>query len=526
MEVEVWKKKLASINEQSLSILKEKELKVAAYARVSTGEEEQQFSFNSQQKYYYNKINENKNWYFVGVYADEGISGTRTKNRKNFMKMISDALKGRIDFIFTKSISRFARNTVDTLKYVRMLKAKNVGVYFEEEKINTLDMSGELLLTILSSIAQQEIQNLSSHVILGLKMRMEQGVLVGFNSCYGYKYDVETKKIYINEGQAEVVRNIFKWYLNGDSWKIICQKLEDENVLTFRGKKRWNSCTLKQILTNEKYVGDLLLGKQYTVDAISHKVVKNNGEREQFYVKDHHEAIISREDYEKVQEKIEDTKEKYKNYFKNSPQNRYVFSGKLKCGFCGNSLKRLRANKSQTPKYYCKVNLQPSSINCEESKTLNETMIKDIFMQTMIKLKKKIKLENKFDKNINYQLSYSRRVLLNKDSLKEEFDEELFESVINYVIVGGYVENGVAEPYMIRFILKTEENFFIKQEITNEFIVNQNNISKSNTNLYTLMDYMNVQNFFCFEKNKENKLQRKFIEKIRVRVEIDDGKGD
>lgn len=526
MEIEVLKKSVNSLNEQTMSLLRKKELNVAAYARASTDNDDQQFSFNSQQKYYYNKIGQNKNWFFVGVYADEGISGTQTKKRKNFMKLIRDALNGKIDLILTKSISRFARNTVDTLHYVRMLKEKNVGVYFEEENINTLDMAGELLLTILCSIAQQEVENLSSHVTLGLKMKMQQGEMVGFCGCYGYTYDNEKKQIFINPKQADIVKKIYELFLKGNSLHKISQYLEDNNVITYRGNSTWNPISIKEILTNEKYTGDLLIGKQYTIDSLTHKSVKNKGEKDMYLVKNHHEAIISKDDFEKVQEILQDTKEKYKTFFKIDPQTRYAFSGILKCGFCGNSLKRKCANKAKTPKYCCKLNLVSSRVSCLENKSINEEIIQKIFMQTMIKLRKKIKLENNFNNQINSQISYARRILLNKDSInEEEFDSELFDKLINYAIIGGYDENNNSEPYMIRFILKTEDSFYINSETTKETIINENKVNQNNSKLYKIVDFMSKQKFFCYEKNEENKLCRKPVERIRVTVEIDSGKG-
>lgn len=200
-------------------------LRVAAYARVSTDLEDQLNSLESQVKYYNEKINENNEWLFVEVYADESISGTQDYKRSNFMRMIQDSLNGKIDLILTKSISRFARNTLDTLKYVRMLKEKNVAILFEEENINTLEMAGELLLTILSSVAQQESETISSHVKLGLKMKQQRGELIGYNGCLGYNYDKESKSISVNEEEAEIVKYIFNRYAQGVGSSIIAKEL-------------------------------------------------------------------------------------------------------------------------------------------------------------------------------------------------------------------------------------------------------------------------------------------------------------
>lgn len=211
MQVNVIKKVEGRANRNTGMVLLDR-LRVCAYCRVSTDSEDQLNSYQAQKSYYNEKIRENPSWHFEGIYADEAISGTQDHKRTDFMRMINDAVNKKVDLIITKSISRFARNTLDTLKYVRLLKEKNVGIIFEEENINTLEMSGELLLTILSSVAQQESENISKHVKLGLKMRREKRELVGFNNCLGYEYDRTTRNMRIKEEEAEIVRYIFNRY--------------------------------------------------------------------------------------------------------------------------------------------------------------------------------------------------------------------------------------------------------------------------------------------------------------------------
>ena len=198
--------------------------------------------------------------------------------------MIKDVEDGKIDMLLTKSISRFARNTVDTLKYVRLLKSKNVPILFEEENILTTDMPGELLLTVLSSVAQQEIETMSSHIRLGNKMKAERGEMIGFNGIFGYDCDTKKNLMTINEKEAPVVRMIYKMYLEGHGCNRIARTLEDMQILSPRGKKKWQYSTINKILRNEKYIGDLEMGKSYTVDPISHKRRINNGEEDKFYV--------------------------------------------------------------------------------------------------------------------------------------------------------------------------------------------------------------------------------------------------
>lgn len=243
MEVQVIKK----INRNEIKGKRySSKLKVAAYARVSTDLDDQKNSFQSQQKYYLKKISANSKWNCVGLYADEGISATQIFKRDKFKEMIDDVMYGKFDLILTKSISRFARNTVDTLNYVRMLKNKNVGVYFEEENINTLDMAGELLLTVLSSVAQQKSGTISSHIKLGLKMKRERGEIVAFSRCYGYRYNKDKDKIVIIEKEAKIVRSIFNMYCNGQGSTSICRVLNESKVPTRHGG-RWIETTIISI---------------------------------------------------------------------------------------------------------------------------------------------------------------------------------------------------------------------------------------------------------------------------------------
>ena len=252
MEVSIIKKINGRVNRETGTLLLEK-LKVTAYCRVSTDSEDQLNSYRAQKNYYDEKIRSNDSWNFVGIYADEGISGTKDSNRVEFMRMISDGLNGKFDIILTKSISRFARNTLDTLKYVRMLRERNVGIIFEEEGINTLEMSGELLLTILSSVAQQESENISEHVKLGLKMRKEKGEMIGFNNCLGYEYNREKNEMIIKEDEAEIVKYIFNRYCEGIGCKTIGRELSNMKIKTPLGSDTWSESSILRIIKNEKY---------------------------------------------------------------------------------------------------------------------------------------------------------------------------------------------------------------------------------------------------------------------------------
>ena len=298
MEVEIIKAKGAG--EDTSTGRKIDRLRVAAYCRVSTDDEDQIKSYNSMVRYYTDLIKSNKQWVFAGVFADKAITGTKTDKREEFQLLIQECLSGNIDLVIAKSIPRFARNTLDTLKYVRMLRERNIAVYFEVEKINTLK-DGEFLLTILSSVAQQEVENTSAYVKKGLKMKMKRGELVGFQGCLGYDYDVVTKSLSINEEGAETVRYIFDRYVAGAGSTMIARELNEQGISTIKGNL-WTSSSVMGIINNEKYKGDILLGKTFTVDPISKRRLENLGEEDRFYIKNHHEPIISEEKFARAQE--------------------------------------------------------------------------------------------------------------------------------------------------------------------------------------------------------------------------------
>lgn len=384
MQVTVIKKKEGRLDRNTGTIINGK-LRACAYARVSTDSEDQKNSYESQLQYYKNKINSNPLWSFVDVYADEAISGTLDYKRDDFMRMISDALEGKIDLILTKSVSRFARNTVDSLKYIRKLKEKNVAVYFEEEGINTLEMSGELLITILSAVAQQESETISSHVLLGLKMKKERGEMIAFNKCLGYKYNYETKTMEINEEEAKIVRYIFNRYCEGMGANNIAKELTKSKYKSPRGSDEWSDSTVRGIIKNEKYKGDVLQGKTFTIDPISHKRLSNMGEVDQYYTEDHHEAIISRELFDKAQKILatrRGTREKGKR--RNNLSMKYPFSSKLYCGFCGTVLVRrnLYPNTNYSKRvWHCMKYVKNGKKYCPNCKVIGEEIIENCFMK-------------------------------------------------------------------------------------------------------------------------------------------------
>lgn len=304
--------------------------RVAAYARVSTDSEEQLSSYEAQVGFYTRHIQSNPEWEFAGVYTDEGVTGTNTKKREGFNRMISDALNGKIDLILTKSISRFARNTVDTLTAVRNLKEKGVEVYFEKENIYTLDAKGEVMITIMSSLAQEESRSISENVTWGKRKSMEDGKFsLGYKHFLGYKKG-ENGLPQIVEEEAKVIRKIYELFLEGRTVRSIAALLTGERIPTPAGKRVWSVSTIMSILQNEKYKGDALLQKTYTADFLTKKVKKNNGEVTQYYIQNSHPAIIDPDTFELVQNEIRRRRPDRRHLHKNSP-----FAAKIICSDCG-----------------------------------------------------------------------------------------------------------------------------------------------------------------------------------------------
>lgn len=325
---------------------KVKKLRVAAFCRVSTETEEQNSSYEVQVAHYTEFIKKNAEWEFAGIFADDGISGTNTKKREEFNRMIDECMEGNIDLVITKSISRFARNTLDCLKYIRQLKDKNISVFFEKENINTMDTKGEVLLTIMASLAQQESQSLSQNVKLGLQYRYQQGkVQVNHNRFMGYTKDEEGNLIIVPE-EAHIIKRIYREYLEGKSLAGIGRDLEKDGILTAAGKPKWRPETIKKILMNEKYIGDALLQKTFTVDFLTKKRVKNEGHVPQYYVENSHEAIIPKELFLQAQEELH----RRNNIYTGADKSKRLYSSKYSlstitfCGQCGDIYRRVYWN--------------------------------------------------------------------------------------------------------------------------------------------------------------------------------------
>jgi DNA invertase Pin-like site-specific DNA recombinase len=334
-------KKITKIDELEKSSLSKNKLRVAAYARVSTDSEEQLVSLKAQREHYETYIKSNPEWEFAGLYYDEGISGTKKEKRPELLRMIRDCENNKIDFVITKSISRFARNTTDCLELVRHLIDIGVNIYFEKENLNTGTMESELMLSILSGFAAEESASISQNSKWSINKRFQNGTYIIGSPPYGYA-NVNGEMIVVHK-EAEVVKRIFAECLSGKGGSTIAKGLNLDKIPARRGN-HWSSSTVIDMLRNEKYKGDALFQKTYTDSNFNR--YNNNGEKDQFYCKDHHEPIVSKEVFSKVQKLItERAKNHRKAVNKNVYQNRYVLSGRIICGECGCKFKR-RTNYS------------------------------------------------------------------------------------------------------------------------------------------------------------------------------------
>lgn len=352
-------KKVTKIDKIQPSKAAKKKLRVAAYCRVSTDSDAQLESLETQKIHYENYINSRDDWEFAGLYFDEGITGTKADKRPKLMRLIDDCKAKKVDFVITKSISRFSRNTTDCLDIVRTLLNLNIPVYFEKENLNTGSMESELFLSILSSMAEGESTSISENNKWGIKKRFENGTYKLGYVPYGYRW--ENGEIIVDPEQAVIVKRIFSELLSGKGTDAIAKNLNDENVPTKKGG-RWTSTSIRGILANEKYTGDCIFQKTYTDSNFNRH--RNNGQLDQYYVADHHEAIISHEDFNAAAALIEQrANEKGIQRGNDKYQKRYAFSGKIICGECGDTFHR-RIHSSTYGKYpawVCNTHLADTS---------------------------------------------------------------------------------------------------------------------------------------------------------------------
>ena len=361
---------------------KEKQkLRVAAYCRVSTDLGDQESSYEAQIRHYTHSIEQNPDWESAGIYADEGITGTSVKNRVQFQKMMEEARAGRIDMIITKSISRFARNTLDCLTHIRELKDLGIPVLFEKENINTLDAKGEVLITVMASLAQQESESISQNVKLGIRYRYQQGiVMVNHSWLLGYTKE-KGGKLQIVPEEAKIVKRIYREFMEGSNYHEIAKGLKADGIKSPTGKKNWSVNCIKSILSNEKYIGDALLQKTYVKDCLTHKLVKNTGELPQYYVENDHPAIIPRELFYLVQGE----KQRRKALFEEGGMRtiyygKYALSGKVLCSHCQASYKRFAKKGTDQASWKCRGRIAKiCSAELIDEAELKETAVQAIY---------------------------------------------------------------------------------------------------------------------------------------------------
>ena len=362
-------------------------LRVAAYCRVSTKEEEQASSYEAQCEYYTDKIMSNKEWTMAGIFADEGITGTSTKKRTEFLRMIRQCKQKKIDLILTKSIQRFARNTLDCINYTRILRQLGIGVLFEKENINSLPPDSEFMITMYGAMAQSESESISGNIRRGRQMHAKVGTLkIPCNRLYAYRKD-EDGKLQVIPEQAEVVREIYERYKNGASLRNLKDWLEGNHIKTVLGTDDWSISVIKGILTNEKYCGDVLLQKTFCTDVISKKVVKNVGQMTQYYMPDHHEAVVSREQYNAVKAEMARrgalrTPSKQAVTGRSCYTSKYALSDRLFCGECGTLYRRKTRNIKGNiyHEWRCISRLDYGKKYCHESPTLREIPLQNAIL--------------------------------------------------------------------------------------------------------------------------------------------------
>ena len=373
--------------------VEQKTLRVAAYCRVSTLLEQQEGSYEAQVDYYTNKINSNPNWKCAGIFADDGKSATQTNKRDDFNAMIDACLAGKIDLVLTKSVSRFARNTVDSLQNIRKLKEKGIPVIFEKEGVNTMESGGELLITILSSQAQEESRNISENTRWGVTRRFENGIVqVNHKKFLGYTKDEDGNLVVVPE-EAVIVKRIFREYLEGKSIINIARGLDADGILTVTGLDHWHPGTIDKMLSNEKFCGDARMQKTYTVDFLTKKKVKNDGYVRQYYIEDNHEAIIPKELFHQVQEeklrraslhKAAVTRKKNKEEKEKSKySSKYILTDLMVCAECGHAYRRQIWSKygNKSAVWRCEDRLkQGKKSRCQHSPTLKEEQLHDAIM--------------------------------------------------------------------------------------------------------------------------------------------------
>lgn len=496
-----------------------RQLRAAAYCRVSTDQEEQLTSYEAQVAYYTDKIMSNPEWTLAGIFADEGITGTSVKKRTNFLRMIRLCRKGKIDIILTKSISRFARNTVDCLNYIRELKELGIAVIFENENINTMKADTEIIITMLAGFAQAQSESISQNVRWGKRQAFKSGkVSFQYSRIYGYERGENDKPRVVPE-QAAVVRRIFQSYLAGSSVPDIKRMLEAEGIAAAGGKPQWSVGALQYMLRNEKYCGDALLQKTFVENCISKKTRKNNDELPKYLVQNHHEAIIDRTLFEKVQAEIARRAGKRKVSDKTSKTGQSKYSGRyaltelLICGNCGTPYKRVTWSKRGKKKivWRCISRLDYGTKYCKSSPTVDEERLQAAVLKAInAMMSNRERLIGILKTNLKITLSEKSSGATNPYAIENRI-RELQDSMMELVAVAAKAGN--AESYEDKFreiseeiksLQKTLEQYQAEQNGPDELARQIDDISKALEDApFEITEY-------------SNNIVRQFIDTIKV----------
>lgn len=450
-------KKIEPIHEKVMLELRPKK-RVCAYARVSTDSIEQQDSFYYQVEYYKTYIGKRDDWEYAGIYSDEGKSGTQLEKRDDFSRMIQDCEDGKIDLIITKSVTRFARNTVDSIEAIRKLKLLGIGVFFEKENINTLSEKSEQMPTILSSIAQTESENISTNTKWGIRRQFEDGTYKINTPAYGYMND-ENGQLVIKEDEYKVARRIFTEYLNGKGSYIIAKGLNKDKIPPSRTAKAWKHSVINEMIQNPVYEGDLLLQKTYSSENFPFRQKINNGEEPQYFIKDNHEPIITREEAKLIGKILEYRRKEMGLTNNGGSQNIYDFSSKIICSKCSSILHRQKVNigkPSERVQWFC-----PQHIKDKDKcglKAVRDEVIREAFIIMWNKL-----VSNYTD--ILYPLLESLRKLRFNEEQEKEIEElnnkimELTEQgqILNRVVSKGYIDPAIFIERQNALTIEVEE---------------------------------------------------------------------
>lgn len=461
-------RKIEPIHQKVMLELQPKK-RVCAYARVSTDSIEQEDSFYYQVEYYKNYIGNRDDWEYAGIYADEGRSGTQVKKRDDFLRMMKDCEDGKIDMIITKSVTRFARNTVDSIKAIRKLKLLGIGVYFEKENINTLSEKSEQMPTILSSIAQTESENISTNTKWGIRRQFENGTYKINTPAYGYMND-ENGQLIIKEDEYKVVRRIFTEYLNGKGSYIIAKGLNKDNIPTSRTAKEWKNSVINEMLQNPVYEGDLLLQKTYSSENFPFRQKINKGEEPKYFIKDNHEPIITRAEGKLIREILEYRRKQMGIDNNGNSLNIYDFSSKIICSECGSIFHRQKINTgkpSERIQWSCSQHIKDRD-KCS-LKAVRDEIIKEAFVIMWNKL-----VTNYTD--ILYPLLESLKKLRTSEEQEKEITElnnktmELTEQgqILNRVVSKGYIDPAIFIERQNALTIEIEET----KKRRNQLLVN------------------------------------------------------